>query len=236
MGISAKINGKHLLHDWGLFIENSDVVEPPQVNDTVMEVYGGKNLDLTEMNGPVTYSNREISLELGGLKRKNEWRSFLSQFLNTYHGKQVEIIFDDDTGFFYKGRAYINEDAEKIARIGKFKMKIDAEPYKYEIQSSQEPWKFDTFNFQMGVIRYIGTKNITASDNRIRIPRGNMLSVPVFMVTQPVGLKVIFQGKEYNLVSGRNRYPQIRIGGGTEITLSFKGTGNVTIDYRGGSL
>ena len=33
---SAAINGKHLLRDWGLHIQNSDVIEPPEVNDTYM--------------------------------------------------------------------------------------------------------------------------------------------------------------------------------------------------------
>ncbi|CUO13652.1 hypothetical protein EAI89_06780 [Eubacterium sp. am_0171] len=236
MELSATLNGRHLLRDWGLHIENNDIISPPEVNDTFISVHGGKDLDLTEMNGPVSYKNREINLELGGLKQKREWRSFFTRFLNTYHGKQVQIIFDDDAGFFYKGRAYIPDDAEKVARIGTFKMEIHTEPYKYEILGSQEPWIFDIFNFQTGVIRYIGEKVITSTDNSIRIPKGDMLTVPVFIVSQSAGLKVVYRGKEYALGTGRNRFPQIKIGGTDEILLVFKGTGIVIIEYRGGSL
>lgn len=236
MELSATINGKHLLRDFGLHIENNDIISPPEVNDSFISVYRGKDLDLTEMNGPVTYRNRKINLELGGLLGKNKWRSFFSGLLNTYHGKLVQIIFDDDAGFFYKGRSYIPDDVEKVARIGTFKMEAIVEPYKYEVQSSQEPWKFNIFNFQTGVIRYTGEKNITNSDNNITIPRGNMLTVPILMVSQPAGLKVVYKGKEYSLEAGRNRYPQIKVGGEKETVLTFRGTGKVVIDYRGGSL
>lgn len=232
---SAAINGKHLLRDWGLHIQNSDVIEPPEVNDTYIDVYGGMTIDVTEANGPVSYKRRIINLELGGLIEKKEWRKTLSHFLNTYHGKEVKIIFDDDKGFYYKGRAYVKGDAKKVARIGKFEMTIDAEPYKYEHETSQDPWKWDEFNFFTGIIRYIGEIKV-AGEHKVLIPLGDMLTVPVFYVTQSQNLRVVFEKKEYQLRDGKNRYPQIKIGGPQEMELEFKGSGTVKIDYRGGSL
>lgn len=231
----ALINGKSLQNDWELYIEDCKI-GPPETNDAFIDVPGGKTLDFSEANGPISYKKRNICLELGGIMRKRAWRIFLSQFLNMYHGKKVELIFHDDFEFYYVGRAYIKADVERVARVGKFEMETLAEPYKYELYGSQEPWKWDPFNLMTGVIRYLGEIKITQARNQVLIPSGNMLTVPVFEVSGSIGLKVLYGGKEYELRDGRNRYPQIKIGGLSEVPLHFKGTGTVKIDYRGGSL
>ncbi len=231
----AVINEKSLRDDWGVYIEGCDI-GPPEVNDVFIDVPGGKTLDFSEANGPVSYKKRNIHMELGAIMEKKAWRTFLSSFLNEYHGKSIKIIFSDDLAFYYIGRAYIENDAERVARIGKFEMEIIAEPYKYEVQSSQEPWKWGPFNLVNGVIRYIGAVEITQEKNQIVIPKGNMLTVPVFEVLKSDRLKVLYGSKEYELRNGRNRYPQIRVGGADEVKLNFQGAGNVRVNYRGGSL
>lgn len=231
----AVINEKSLCSDWGLSIEDC-VVGPPEANDVFVDVPGGKTIDLSEANGPISYKKRTITMELGGIREKNAWRTFLSQFMNAYHGKKVEVILDDDALFFYSGRAYVRSDVERIARIGKIEMEIIAEPYKYEVQDSQEPWKWDPFNFVSGVIRYIGAVEITQSNKQIIIPKGDMLTVPVFEVTGSDRLRVLYGSKEYELRNGKNRYPQIKVGGNLDVRLNFNGTGTVRIRYRGGSL
>lgn len=231
----AVINGKSLLDDWGLRIEDCNI-GPPEANDVFVEVPGGKTIDLSEANGPVSYKKRTISMELGGLKEKNAWRTFLSQFMNAYHGKKVEIIFDDDSLFYYSGRAYVKSDIERITRIGRIEMEIISEPYKYEVKDSQEPWKWDPFNFVSSVIRYIGMVEITQNKNYIVIPKGNMLTVPVFEVSESNRLNVIYGGQSYELRNGKNRYPQIKVGGNSDVKLNFSGTGKVKVRYRGGSL
>ncbi len=148
----------------------------------------------------------------------------------------MEITFDDDLAFYYIGRAYIKADVERTARIGKFEMEIIAEPYKYELQDSQEPWKWDLFNLCTGVIRYLGEVEISQVKTQIIIPKGDMLTVPVFEVSRADRLKVLYGSKAYELRNGRNRYPQIKVGGVSEVRLDFQGTGMVKVRYRGGSL
>lgn len=48
-------------------------------------------------------------------------------------------------------------------------------------------------------------------------------------------MEVDFQGKTYKLITGDNEIPDIEIGEG-EYTLTFRGNGTVSIDYRGGRL
>lgn len=232
---SVIINQKHMWKDWGLHLVKIEV-GPPEVNDVYVSVPYGKDLDLSEVNGMVSYKKRVIRMELGALKNKNAWRTFLSQFMNAYHGKKVELILETDRAFYYTGRAYIKKDIERTARIGRFEMEIIADPYKYEQGSSQEPWKWDLLNFPYGSIRYIGELTISGAGKEIRIPKGDIASVPVFYAVQAENLRVVYKGKEYALRNGRNRYPQILVSGESEVVLSFKGAGRVTIDYRGRSL
>lgn len=232
---SAVINEKHLLNDWGLHLSQIKI-DPASPNDCFIEIMGGAALDLTEVNGPVSYKRRNISLTLGALKNKSQWRAFFSQFLNEYHGKKVKIIFDDDKGFYYIGRAYIEEDIQRTARIGEFEVEINAEPYKYETKSSLDPWEWDPFSFISGIIRFLEEIRVSGVTQSVKVPSGDMLTVPIFHVSGAENLKVIFQGNSYSLKNGRNRYPQIKIGGKEEVNLQFSGTGKIEVEYRGGSL
>jgi hypothetical protein len=49
------------------------------------------------------------------------------------------------------------------------------------------------------------------------------------------GLDVVFNGKTYHLPDGKSRVVNIRTVSGNN-TLTFKGNGTVSIDYRGGCL
>ena len=89
----------------------------------------------------------------------------------------------------------------------------------------------------LGVIRYIGEVEITAEENKINIPKGNMRSVPKFFVSQnSPDFSVDYQGHRFRLKAGWNRFPQISVGGEEDVVLYFSGTGKVKVEYRGGSL
>ena len=84
------------------------------------------------------------------------------------------------------------------------------------------------------MIRYLGEVEISQVKTQIIIPKGDMLTV--FEVSRADRLKVLYGSKAYELRNGRNRYPQIKVGGVSEVRLDFQGTGMVKVRYRGGSL
>ena len=71
----ALIGDEHTLRDWGAIITNSDVIGMPEPNTVLLEVPGRSGrLDLSEvLTGDVTYSNREIKLELAAQTNRDRW-------------------------------------------------------------------------------------------------------------------------------------------------------------------
>lgn len=232
-----RIGDKHTFQDWGLLLISISI-SSPEAKKKVIEILGGDGcIDLTEAFGPVRYKNRTIVCSFILVDRRPEkWHEVSSQIKNYCHGRKMKVIMDSDPGYYWEGRIFV-ESIKEDQVYSSIEITMDAFPYKYEQTSSQEPWKWDTFSFTSGIIRYIGEMNITASNNTILILKGNMPSVPKFFVTQcSADFGVTYKGQNYPLKTGVHRFPQIIVGGNEDITLSFSGTGKVKVEYRGGSL
>lgn len=227
------LNGKHT-DEWGLIVESLEV-SPPAIKSKVIEVPFGIDLDMSEMDGMVHYENRIIKIVMGAKKDKTAWRTFFSGFLNAYHGKAVAVTPDNDLGYYYYGRARIKEDIELSARIGKFTLLIDAQPYKYDVQTSIEDWLWDPFNFETGVARELKDIQITADNKTVDIIGTGLDVVPIFTVTTSESLALSYGGNLYHLQVGSSRIPDVKVGGTTK-TLIFTGNGTLSIDFRGRSL
>jgi hypothetical protein len=93
-----------------------------------------------------------------------------------------------------------------------------------------EPWLWDSFSFEDGIIRDYydisvpGTLTITGRRKRV---------CPKFICS--VAMTVSYLGNTYNLAMGENIVPDIFLGEGEHL-LAFGGSGTVDVDYRGGSL
>lgn len=231
---AAKINGKHTYNDYGLYVTNSNPIEPPEVRAEYITVPGRSgNIDLTQaLTGYAVYGNRTISLRLGGKKEAASWPAFISDFLNEVHGKQVEVIFDNDPNYYYFGRAIVEADYQKGNEVATFTLTINAEPYKYGIQSTAEPWLWDPFSFVNGVIRYYN--QITVSGTKtVKVIGSEMPVIPVFIASEQIS--VSFEGKSYTLKQGENKIYDIVLRN-QEYEMVFTGNGTVSINYKSGRL
>ena len=231
--MGATLNGKHT-DEWGLVVE-SLVISPPKPKTKKIKVPFGIDLDLSEMDGMVHYENRTIKMVLGAKKNRQAWRTYLSVFMNEYHGRVITVTPDDDLGYYYYGRAQVQGDVDVVARIGKFTVVVDVHPYKYDVQTSIEDWLWDPFNFEAGVIREVKDIQITSSKRTVEILGSGLDVVPIFAVTASSSLALSYGGKSYPLPVGNIRLPEVRVGGTTK-TLTFTGTGTLSIDFRGRSL
>ena len=127
---------------------------------------------------------------------------------------------------------------DRFRELGKFTLSVpNADPYKYDALSSTDPWLWDPFNFETGVITQTGSETIVGSGS-ITIPHGHMLTCPDIVVSDKVSSQffVEFEGSTYELSTGSNRIPAIMIGGEQQAVLNFTGSATVQISYRGGSL
>ena len=96
-------------------------------------------------------------------------------------------------------------------------------------------------NFLTDCLRYLGTIQITDSGT-VTIPHGisNRGVVPTITVTELGGSSLTMHSnrpnKNYTLISGKNRFPELKVCGAYDVTLTFSGDAKVAIDYRGESL
>ncbi len=229
----------HSYDDWGLYITNTDYIGEPKQYTRYIEIPGRNGLlDLSEtISGRQIYTSREIKLNLAGIRDKTDWDGVISSFRNDINGKVCRLIFDNDASYYWRGRIEI-KDFNSALNLGKFTINVpNADPYKYSIFSSAEPWLWDPFNFETDMITYIGAITVVGSQI-VTIPHGHMATSPELVVsdmTSPT-FTVTANGMTYPLTVGTNRVPSILVGGDTDVDLEFTGDGKIQIVYRSGSL
>ena len=202
---------KHTYRDFGL-ICTSLQIELPELKKKQIELKGADGyIDLTEVFGHPMYGNRTIKAE----------------FVLKETGAE-----DCDPAYYYEGR--FEEEHEKEFRpFSKVILTADCKPYKKELaDSTAEDWLWDTFSFEDGIIREY--KNITVNGSyTLNIIGREQILVPIIYSTAP--MTVTYNNKTYNLVTGKNYIYSIAIQPGDNL-LAFKGTGTISVEYRGGKL
>ena len=144
----------HTLNDWGLAIGNNDYIGDVEQENYYVDVPGADGfLDFSEaITGRRIFKNRPISIELGGKKPRDNWDIFISDLRNLVEGREIKVIFDNDSGFYWTGRASI-QGYDRNREIGTFTLAIPkADPYKYNVADSTEDWLWDSFDFETGII------------------------------------------------------------------------------------
>lgn len=224
--------------DWGLYIVNTDCIGEPKQYTRYIEIPGRNGLlDLSEViAGRQVYTSREIKIVLSGPRDKTTWSAAMSIARNYINGKICHVTFDDDIGYYWRGRVEI-KDFSSVLDKGTLTIALPmADPYKYSVQSSVQPWLWDPFNFETGVITYIGAITVSGTYTAV-IPHGHMPTVPEFVVSNKVGtLTMAVNSKTYTLSSGLNKFPSVFVGGESDVSIVFAGNAKIEIVYRSGSL
>lgn len=227
---------KHTWKDWKIVPTSRPVFNPPDPKYVMIDIPGSdETVDMTEsLTGFVHYNRRKGSFEFQ-VENRNPWQSVYEEIINFIHGQKMRAILDDDPAYFYEGRFKVNE-----WQSNEFKSLIvidyDVDPYKYELASSVEPWLWDPFNFNTGIIREYADLQVDGELDLTIIGYRKPV-VPKLIVTVPSGrtLTVTFNGATFTLASGSSRILNIVITDG-ENELHFEGYGTVSVDYRGGLL
>lgn len=230
----ALIGNKHTYNDFGLLLKKKPKISPAKVKLLEVDVPGADGiLDLsTSLNGYEVYYNRTITFEFNiKFMRKDLYYRVYSQISNYLQGRKFRIILDDDIGFYWYGRTSI-DDFESSYRIGTLKMTADVEPYKMEVSSTSEDWLWDPFDFEQGIIREYFDLEVNG-ELEVTVIGSRKPTIPTIKVSADMTLE--FDGEQYPLEEGTNKVINVELMD-NEYTLKFIGTGEVTIDYRGGSL
>ena len=213
----ALIGDEHTLRDWGAIITNSDVIGMPEPNTVLLEVPGRSGrLDLSEvLTGDITYSNREIKLELAAQTNRDRWVETCFHIFNKYHGRVVHVTFDEDPVHFYVGRCSITSP-KRVATAGTMVITIDAEPYRYESEVYE-------------VTLTGATNTLSGTVENLRMP-----AVP--KVTVPGACQLFAGGKVYELAAGDDLDVPGLVFGPYENSVSVTGASSITFCFRRGCL
>lgn len=229
----------HTLDDWGLALGNNNYIGDPEMETTYINVPGRDGLidASTAISGRRVYKKRELAFELGGFHPGTNWDAIISSMRNNIEGRICRLTLDNDQQYYWRGRVYI-QGFDRFRSVGTFTLAVPmADPYKYDVLSSAEPWLWNPFNFQTGVIIEAHATVITGSGS-VTVPAGYMPVVPNILVSRKTSntFKVTYGGISYTLDNGDNYISAIIVNGDNSVTLNFTGSATVQIVYRGGSL
>lgn len=224
---------KHSYNDFGLILKSKNIPFPDPKTDTV-EIQGADGiLDLSTAltDGDVKYKNRKCQFVFTVIDPSKNWETVKSKFANYLHGQIMNVKLDIDSGFYYVGRCSLGAFAAE-KRTATITVTVNADPYKYDVLSSDEAWKWDSFNLENGIIYSLSNIEVETTKT-IVIPSRRMHVVPTINVS--AAMDAVFNGSTYGLVMGDNINLNIMFTEG-ENTITFNGTGTVSIKFRGGSL
>lgn len=230
----VQIGEKHTLNDWKLGWTEI-TLGFPEARIYEQDVPGmDGTLDFTESvtGGDVKYKSRTLTLKFETPDRDyEEWETLTSEIASYIAGRRRKIILDTDPGFYYIGR--LTMEAEKTDREGgTLTITGDVDPYKYEMYSSLEDWLWDAFCFERDIAR--NYKDIAVDGRRaLVIPGRRKWVVPT--ITASDDMEAVFKGVTYQIPKGTSKVFGICIEEGDN-TILFKGSGTISIDYRGGML
>lgn len=231
--MSVKLNG-HNLKKFGLDLLYNYSVESPEVKENVVEIKGTSNyLDLTEsLTNEVPYERRVITLPfLATPNNRHEWHQLISELMNQFHGKRVELILPNDSKFKWRGRCEIQADYE--IPYSNIVITINADPFK-ESDENMDAWEWDTFNFEEDVANdFIDIQ--VAGVEIIEVALSTYKSSPIEIYAS-TDMKVTIKSKQYQIKAGKFSYPNIKLSKGVN-SLKFEGNGIVkSIRFKGVSL
>lgn len=236
--------------DWHLIPSSRPVFDQPKPKYNFLEIPGSDGvLDLSEsLANRVLYNNREGTLDfIVANDYRNSWAAGHSQFANWLHGKKIRAVLDDDRGYFYEGRFAIDEwRSNNNGTWSNIVLSYNLDPYKYAINTTMEPWLWDPFSFEDGVIyKYdyipVGkTGSGRAATTTVKVFNGQHPVIPKFHISfsEVTNWKIIVNNSAADFVV--NRIADIEDTrlelkeGENEITIT--GLGIVAIEFRGTSL
>lgn len=230
------IGNKHTYDDYGLVLVKYYIPEPAVKSQRVDLPFASGSIDLTDATGETPYSDREgVSFEFIVQDHSYAgWDTAIQTLAMDLHGKKLQMVSDNDIGYYYNVRLEVDYD-KSYKEFGTITLKGTADPFKYSITASHEPWLWNPFNFRNGVIS--STADITVNGTAtVTIPAGGVKTSPSFIVTQTNNLGVVYNTNPPRTLlmptTGTYRFPQIKCGGDLATTITLTGNGRVSIAYR----
>lgn len=233
--------------DFHLIPAERPVIAIPKARVKMVSIPGRSTpIDLTEYaTGHTTYGNRSGSIsfftDVDFVNKKGGWLAFDNQLRDLFHGHVNKISLRDDPSYFYAGELAVGQ-WQTGASYSSISISYNLYPYKKDMISSMDLWKWDDFDFVDGIIQYTneleidGTKIIKLYGSQERISPHISGSVGL-TIQKKENSKWVNYGNVPTaaITSVKSIIPRFIIEEG-ENEIRLNGNGTVTIDYRRGLL
>ena len=204
----------HSFDEWGLVLTSKEIgAAVPKTRQ--IEIEGGNGvIDLTDFFGGVKYKNRLLSFNF--IKpniSSSESLALYERVQNEIHGKERQVILDDDPGYYYYGRISVNEWKSK-KNYGEIAIEVDAEPFKTEVTST------------IRIFDINGSANIV-------IPNDKKPAIPT--VTNEESFTITYNGYTATYPANSTIIPELELQEGNN-QMRVVGTGRITFEFMKGRL
>ena len=225
------------LTDWKLIMTGMEVGDLVTRKYEVSVPGRDGTLDLSDALGGIYYDNRHIAMSFVCHNYTTEqFHALASTIRNAIKGKVCRITPSSDLGFFWRGRPDV-EVVWPALEHTELTISLVAEPFKYNVVSSYDPWLWDSFSFVTGVVT--DDTDITLDDETktVVLPSDPARGKPtLWLNTGSARARLSTDQIWHVLKAGANVFPEIRMSADTAQTLLLNGTGSVGVEYRTGSL
>lgn len=231
---SITFGEKNTWDDWHLIPKSRPLFLPPETKTNTVDIPGGNgSLDLTTaLAGHPLYKNRSGTVNFYVENGFKEWHVLYSEIMSYLHGKRMKAILEDDPRYYYEGRFFVSKWTSD-SNYSTISIKYDVAPYKKSLVAAGDDWEWDPFNFELDSITSFEAMEVDGTLG-VNIEGGDMAAAPTIYASA-AGMTVTYNGTTYDLNKGTNYISGLELQTGTN-TLTFNGTGSVTIKYTKGRL
>ena len=250
------IKGKNTWDDWHLIPSSRPLVNPPSPNLNIVSIPGSNNvINLSNvLTGNTTYSWRSGSWSLIAENGFKAWHVLYTEIMKYLHGKSYKCVLEDDLEHYYDGFFRVT-GWDSGPNYSTITIDYNLYPFKFYLESAQEPWKWDPFNFESGIIRNVGTWDTSTGvyGSKIIIPYGtDSKSIRIFpgedstyltIYASSPNLSMKYRNKTYQLDQGEKEYTEINImkpSSSDYVTVYFSNSNSldayIVLNYRVGEL
>lgn len=238
---SVTFGNKNCWDEWGLIPTSKPVIAPPTVKVKQIDIPGlNGSLDLsTVLTGYPTYNNRTGTLDFLLAPGRGYWENVKAEVMRHLHGRRMNLYLADDPDHYYFGMFSVNA-LKSDAKTNGLSIDYNLYPFRRDILMSDEPWLWDPFNFETGVIRNWSSLTV---DGSLVLEIDDCEEPVIPTVTASTAMTLVHQYYTYN---GEERSTTYEIPSGTSTpgltlkpglnVLTFTGNGTIGFSYRGGIL
>ena len=206
------INDIHTFNDLNLILSASEI-PPAKPKTSYIDIPGADgSLDLTEANGEVKYSDRDLKFTFTFIP--DDFTTFeekRTEVVNLVNGKVCKITLDRDEDHYFQGRCTVSGyTADR--NLHQIKIDVKAKPYKFRQNITKK------------------TFALTATPTTQRIENSRKSVVPSITCTDD-NTVIVFNNGTYNLSAGKHKILDILFTEGKN-NVTVSGSGTVTFEFQ----